>query len=94
MPRPTSPGRGILAFMETNQNQGQSEHEQVKDTGTVEIPGEQVANAAAESLHGTGAAPEMYAQPDARVLPGGGTLIAEPGDETKAGELREKPSES
>lgn len=58
--------------------------EQVRDQGTEKISGDQVANAAAESLHGTRAVEEKYDQPDAVVLPGGGTLIAEPdGDANK-----------
>lgn len=54
------------------------QHEQVHDQGTGHMDGDQVANAAAESLHGAKAEEEQYPQPDAAVLPGGGTLIAEP----------------
>lgn len=65
--------------MTTNQ-----EHEQqVTDHGTESMSGEQVANAAAETLHGEQANEEKYEQPDATVLSGaGGTLIAdeEPGE--------------
>lgn len=50
---------------------------QVHDTATETMSGAEVANAAAESLHGEGAAEEVRPQPDAVVLPaGGGTLIA------------------
>lgn len=60
--------------------------EQVRDHGTTAVPADEVANAAAESLHGAGAAEEQYAQPDATELPGG-TLIADPqGDNPDAGE--------
>lgn len=66
---------------------GHGDGEQVKDQGTVAVPAEQVANAAAESLHGTRAVEEKYAQPDARALPGGATLVADPhGDNPRAGE--------
>lgn len=51
--------------------------EQVHDQGTEVMPGEQVANAAAETLHGGKAREEKYEQDDAVVLPGGNTLIAE-----------------
>lgn len=53
------------------------DQEQVHDQGTRAVPSEQVANAAAESLHGSKAAEERYEQPDARELPGGNTLIAD-----------------
>ena len=58
--------------------------EQVHDTGTDRVPGEQVANAAAETLHGENARPEQYEQPDAVVLPGGSTFIADETDEDDA----------
>lgn len=62
---------------------------QVRDQGTTIIPAEDVANAAAESLHGARAVEEKYAQPDAVALPGGATLIADPkGDSPAAGERR------
>lgn len=51
---------------------------QVHDKGTETLKGSEVANAAAESLHGTGAQEEQYEQPDAAELPGGSTLIAKP----------------
>lgn len=51
--------------------------EQVKDHATEHMSPEQVANAAAESLHGEGANREQYVQPAANELPGGGTLIAD-----------------
>lgn len=54
-----------------------TETEQVQDTATEHLGPEQVANAAAESLHGEGAREEMYVQPAANVLPGGSTLIAD-----------------
>jgi hypothetical protein len=62
--------------------------EQVKDTGTADIPGDEVANAAAQSLHGARAVKEKFRQPDARALPGGSTLIADPtqSDPPTAGE--------
>ncbi len=51
--------------------------EQVHDKGTEVMPGEQVANAAAETLHGRKAREEEHDQPDAVVLPGGNTLVSE-----------------
>lgn len=51
--------------------------EQVHDQGTEVMPGEQVANAAAETLHGNKAREEQHEQDDAVVLPGGNTLISE-----------------
>jgi hypothetical protein len=51
--------------------------EQVRDTGTEQLSGDEVANAAAETLHGEQAAEEVRPQPDATVLPGGQTLIAD-----------------
>jgi len=63
--------------------------DQVHDQGTTPVPAEEVANAAAESLHGARAEEEKYAQPDAVALPGGSTLISDPkGDNPSAGELR------
>jgi len=63
--------------------------EQVHDQGTTDVPASEVANAAAESLHGARAVEEKYAQPDAKALPGGGTLVADPaGDNPEAGQLR------
>jgi hypothetical protein len=62
---------------------------QVHDQGTTDVPASEVANAAAESLHGARAVEEKYAQPDAKALPGGGTLVADPaGDNPEAGQLR------
>lgn len=62
--------------------------EQVHDKGTVKVPASRVANAAAESLHGSNAVEEKYAQPDAKALVGGGTLVSDPtGDNPRAGEL-------
>lgn len=61
--------------------------EQVKDQGTTKVPADEVANAAAESLHGARAVKEKYAQPDAVSLVGGSTLISDPnGDNPVAGE--------
>jgi hypothetical protein len=51
----------------------------VEDAGTTDMPGDEVANAAARSLHGDKARPETNEQPDAAMLPGG-TLIAKPAD--------------
>lgn len=66
---------------------GQGDGEQVRDTGSTAVPAEQVANAAAQSLHGGNAVEEKYAQPDARALVGGSTLISDPkGDNPSAGE--------
>jgi hypothetical protein len=53
------------------------DEQQVHDQGTETMPGEEVANAAAETLHGRKAREEEYEQPDAVVLPGGSTLVAE-----------------
>jgi hypothetical protein len=51
---------------------------QVTDNGTERMDGDEVANAAAETLHGERANEEKHEQPDAIVLPGhGGTLIAD-----------------
>jgi hypothetical protein len=62
---------------------------QVEDTGSTAVPAEEVANAAAKSLHGRNAVEEKYAQPDARALVGGATLIADPeGENPRAGERR------
>ena len=62
--------------------------DQVKDTGSAAVPASKVANAAAQSLHGGNAVKEKYAQPDARALVGGSTLISDPaGDNPRAGEL-------
>lgn len=61
--------------------------EQVHDNGTETMSGDEVASAAAETLHGEQAQEEMYPQPAATVLPGGGsgTLIAdEPPGEPRA----------
>jgi hypothetical protein len=50
----------------------------VPDRGTDRMDGDEIANAAADTLHGNKANEEMYPQPDATVLPaGGGTLIAD-----------------
>ena len=60
---------------------------QVHDQGTTAVPAEQVANAAAESLHGARAVEEKFAQPDAVALVGGATLISDPkGANPAAGE--------
>lgn len=51
--------------------------QQVTDKGTEHMSGGEVANAAAETLHGEQAQVEQHEQPDATVLPGnGGTLVA------------------
>lgn len=61
--------------------------EQVHDKGTVKVPASKVANAAAETLHGARAVKEKYAQPDAKALVGGATLISDPkGANPEAGE--------
>jgi hypothetical protein len=61
--------------------------EQVHDKGTTKVPASRVANAAAESLHGGNAVEEKYAQPDAKSLVGGSTLVADPkGANPRAGE--------
>lgn len=66
---------------------GSGDGEQVQDQGTTAVPADQVANAAARSLHGTGAVKEKYAQPDAVSLVGGSTLVSDPdGDNPPAGE--------
>lgn len=66
---------------------GQGDGEQVKDQGSMVVRADQVANAAARSLHGSQAVEEKYAQPDARALLGGGTLVSDPtGDNPRAGE--------
>lgn len=60
---------------------------QVTDKGTTKVPAAKVANAAAESLHGAGAVEEKYAQPDAKALVGGATLVSDPkGANPDAGE--------
>lgn len=51
--------------------------EQVRDHGTTQMSGDEVANAAAETLHGEKAQPEQHEQPDATVLPAGGTLVSD-----------------
>ena len=49
----------------------------VADRGTEHMDGSEIANAAADTLHGKRANEEMYPQPDATALPAnGGTLIA------------------
>lgn len=71
----------------TDETEQVRDQQQVRDQGTTQVPAEDVANAAAESLHGARAVEEKYAQPDALALPGGGTLIADPkGDNPAAGE--------
>jgi hypothetical protein len=57
-------------------NDNDKNNEQVKDHATEHMSPEQVANAAASSLHGDGATREQYVQPAANQLPGDGTLIA------------------
>lgn len=68
---------------------GQGDGEQVvEDQGSTVLRADQVANASAASLHGANAVEEKYAQPDARALVGGSTLVSDPkGDNPKAGEL-------
>ena len=51
--------------------------QQVTDNATEKLSGAEVANAAAETLHGEQAAEEVRPQPDATLLPGGQTLIAD-----------------
>jgi hypothetical protein len=53
------------------------EQKQVHDQGTQRMSGDQIANAAAETLHGSRAELETNEQPDAVILPGGGTLVAD-----------------
>lgn len=61
--------------------------EQIKDQGSTAVRADQVANAAAQSLHGANAVEEKYAQPDAVSLVGGSTLVSDPkGDNPRAGE--------
>jgi hypothetical protein len=56
----------------------QDDNAQIHDSATETMSGSEVANAAAETLHGEHAAEEARPQPDATVLPaGGGTLIAQ-----------------
>jgi len=62
------------------------DHKQVHDQGTETLTGAEVANAAAESLHGTGAVEEKYEQPDAAELPGGSTLIAKNDERDERGQ--------
>ncbi len=50
---------------------------QIHDQGTEKMSGDEVANAAAETLHGEGAREEVRPQPDATLLPGGSTLVAD-----------------
>ena len=52
--------------------------DQIHDQGVRDVPGDQIANAAAESLHSERAREETYEQPDSVELPAG-TLIAKPG---------------
>jgi hypothetical protein len=52
------------------------EREQVQDNATNHLGPDEVANGAAESLHGAKANEEKYVQPAANELPGGSTLIA------------------
>lgn len=60
---------------------------QVTDKGSTKVPAGRVANAAAQSLHGGNAVPEKFAQPDAKSLVGGNTLISDPsGANPAAGE--------
>lgn len=66
---------------------GAGDGEQVHDKGTTAVPAAKVANAAAESLHGGNAVVEKFAQPDAKSLVGGNTLISDPkGANPSAGE--------
>jgi hypothetical protein len=69
--------------------QGDGNREQVEDHGTTKVSADEVANAAAKSLHGGRAVPEKFAQPDAVSLVGGSTLISDPdGENPAAGERR------
>jgi hypothetical protein len=66
---------------------GSGDGAQVHDKGTTKVPADKVANAAAETLHGERAVEEKYAQPDAKALVGGATLISDPsGANPAAGE--------
>lgn len=58
-------------------HQNDDDTQQVHDQGTSKMSGDEVANAAAETLHGTSANEEVREQPDATLLPGGNTLIAD-----------------
>jgi hypothetical protein len=74
----------------TNAPGGNAETEQVKDQASEHLSPDEVANAAAESLHGDGAVKEQYVQPAANALAGGNTLIAASTDAeaAKEGERR------
>lgn len=63
---------------------------QVQDTATEHLGPDEVANAAASSLHGDNARREQYVQPAASELPGGSTLIADssPAEAAREGEKR------
>jgi hypothetical protein len=63
------------------------DNEQVHDQGTETMSGSEVANAAAETLHGERAETEKYEQPDAVELPGGNTLIAKPEQPASEGKI-------
>jgi hypothetical protein len=62
----------------------------VQDTATEHLGPDEVANAAASSLHGEAARREMYVQPAASELPGGNTLIADssPAEAAREGDKR------
>lgn len=63
---------------------------QVQDTATGHLGPDEVANAAAASLHGDSARREQYVQPAASELPGGSTLIADssPTEAAREGDKR------
>lgn len=62
--------------MNSTQGNDKDTEPQVHDQGTRPVPADEVANAAAESLHGTKAVEETHEQPDARELRSG-TLISD-----------------
>ncbi len=75
----------------TNMHGEAIEGEQVPDHATTKLTGEEVANGAAETLHGNSAVEEQYRQPEASLLPGGSTLVSAegPADPDKIGERRD-----
>jgi hypothetical protein len=80
-------GQNTAPTRKTAPEGGSGDGVQVHDKGTTAVPASKVANAAAETLHGTGAVEEKYAQPDAKALVGGATLVSDPkGANPAAGE--------
>lgn len=64
---------------------------QVQDHASEHLSPEEVANAAAESLHGDKANREKYVQPAANALAGGNTLISASTDAEAAKEGDRRP---